>query len=355
MIPVSTPVPPAPEPRHGSDFAALSRTIRDAGLLRRRYAYYAVTCALTIAVFAATWVVFALVGDSWWQLFTAAFLAVVCTQLSFVGHDAGHKQIFRGRRANDAVGYVHSGLVGLSYGWWIAKHARHHANPNHEDDDPDLDIPLLAFTPGQSATKQGLHRFTSKYQAYLFFPLLLLEGLSLHWASIDAAWRGDMRSRGLEKALQIAHIAAYLAAVFLVLSPGKALVFIAVHQGVWGLYMGCSFAPNHKGMELLEEGHTLDFLRKQVLTSRDVGRSRWVDVALGGLNFQIEHHLFPSMPRPSLRRAQPIVQAFCEEHGISYSRCGLGRSYAEFLRHLHAMGAPLRASSRRALPLPPTS
>ena len=75
--------------------------------------------------------VFGLVGNSWWQLFVAAFLGIVCTHLSFVGHDAGHKQIFRGRRANDAVGLLLGGLVGLSYGWWIAKHNRHHANPNH--------------------------------------------------------------------------------------------------------------------------------------------------------------------------------------------------------------------------------
>jgi fatty acid desaturase len=155
---MTTAQPSAASAQLGSDYAELSRTIREAGLLRRRYGYYVLTMGLTIVAFAAAWVVFGLLGNSWWQLFVAGFLALVCTHLSFIGHDAGHKQIFRGRRANDAVGLLHGGLVGLSYGWWVSKHNRHHANPNHEDDDPDLDIPALAFTVGQGSTKIGLTR-----------------------------------------------------------------------------------------------------------------------------------------------------------------------------------------------------
>jgi fatty acid desaturase len=92
------------------------------------------------------------------------------------------------------------------------------------------------------------------------------------------------------------------------------------------------------------DGRTWDFLRKQVLTSRNVRGGRWVDFTLGGLNYQIEHHLFPSMPRPNLRQAQAIVRDFCTARGISYSQCGLFRSYGQVLRHLHEVGAPLRAA-----------
>jgi fatty acid desaturase len=338
-------VSPAPEHRQGSDFAELSRAVKQAGLLGRRYGYYAVKCTLTIAAFAGVWVAFGFLGDTWWQLGTAVVLALTCTQLSFLGHDAGHKQIFRGRRLNDMVGYLNGGLVGLSYGMWIGQHNRHHANPNHEDDDPDVHIPALAFTTDQGHSKQGFLRWMAKYQAYLFFPLLLLEGLSLHWSSIQAVWQGKMALRGLERGLLIVHIAAYLTAVFLVLSPLTAVVFIAVHQGLWGFHMGCSFAPNHKGMPTLTEGHTLDFLRKQVLTSRNVRGGFWTDFMLGGLNYQIEHHLFPNMPRPNLRRVQPIVREFCATHGISYAQCGLIQSYRYVLVHLHAVGAPLRMAA----------
>ena len=141
-----------------------------------------------------------------------------------------------------------------------------------------------------------------------------------------------------------AHIVGYFAAVFTVMSPLHALAFIAVHQGLFGLYLGCSFAPNHKGMPVLSEDDRTDYLRRQVLTSRNV-RGGWLtDNMLGGLNYQIEHHLFPSMPRPHLRHAQPIVRRFCDAHGIPYSQTGLLRSYRLVLEHLHELGTPLRTA-----------
>ena len=152
----------------------------------------------------------------------------------------------------------------------------------------------------------------------------------------------------LEAALLFVHVAGYLTAVFLVLSPPIA---VAVHRrapGLWGVYMGCSFAPNHKGMPTLTAGQRADFLRKQVLTSRNVRGGPVVDFALGGLNYQIEHHLFPTMPRPNLRHAQTRRARFCVEHGIAYAQCGLLRSYGYVLQHLHAAGAPVRSESHAA-------
>jgi fatty acid desaturase len=342
----STTSAPSTRLARGSDFAELSARIKGARLLDRRRGYYAVMIALNLVALAAGCAAFVYIGDSWWQMLTAVFFALVFGQLGFMGHDAGHKQIFRTRRANDLVGYLHAGLTGLSYNWWVSKHNGHHANPNHEDNDPDLAIAALAFTLRQSGATRGFLRWMAKYQAFLFFPLLLLEAFSLHLSSVLAVWRNEVKSRGLEAVILIAHTVGYFAAVFTVLSPVTALAFIAVHQGLWGVYLGCSFAPNHKGMPTLAQGHSLDFLRKQVLTSRNVRGSRLVDFALGGLNYQIEHHLFPSMPRPNLRHAQELVHEFCIHHGIAYSECGLLRSYAEVLRHLHAVGAPLRAGPR---------
>jgi fatty acid desaturase len=335
---------PEPGRTRGSDYAELSELVKEAGLLRRRPYYYALRGGVTLLAFVGAWVLFALLGGTWWQLGTAALLAVTYTQLSFLGHDAGHKQIFRGRRANDAVGSGLAGLVGLSYGWWVGKHNRHHANPNVEGADPDIDMPVLAFSAPQGQGRTGFLRWMAKYQAFLFFPLLLLEGLDLHWSGIKAVWHGGLRARRLEAGLLAVHIGGYLAAVFLVLPLGQAFVFIAVHQALWGVYMGCSFAPNHKAMPHLEEDHQLDFLRRQVLTSHNVNGGRWVVVALGGLNYQIEHHLFPSMPMSTLRRAQPLVREFCAAHGISYSQGGLLASYRQILLHLHEVGAPLRAA-----------
>ena len=122
------------------------------------------------------------------------------------------------------------------------------------------------------------------------------------------------------------------------LSWPRALAFIAVQQGLFGLYLGCAFAPNHKGMPVVTGQDELDFLRRQVLTSRNVSGGRLTETMLGGLNYQIEHHLFPAMPRPALRRCRPLVRAFCAQAGLLYCEKGLVSSYSEVLRHLHAAG-----------------
>jgi fatty acid desaturase len=123
------------------------------------------------------------------------------------------------------------------------------------------------------------------------------------------------------------------------MSPVKAVLFIFIPQGLFGVYLGASFAPNHKGMPILRPQDERDFLRRQVLTSRNIRGGWFTDLALGGLNYQIEHHLFPSMPRPSLRRAQPPIRDFCQRYGLPYCEASMIGSYAEALRYLHAVGS----------------
>jgi fatty acid desaturase len=102
--------------------------------------------------------------------------------------------------------------------------------------------------------------------------------------------------------------------------------------------MGACFAPNHKGMPIVPADVRIDFLRRQVLMSRNIRGGRLTDVAMGGLNYQIEHHLFPSMPRPGLRKAQPIVRAYCLERGIPYTETTLLESYGIVVRYLNRVG-----------------
>ncbi len=330
-------------PQRGSDYAQLSRQVKQAGLLERRPGRYAWKITVTAALLAAGWAVFVLVGDSWWQLAVAAFLAVMFTQAGFLGHDAGHRQISGSRRASYLVGILHGNLgIGLSYGWWTGKHNRHHAHPNTEGADPDITMKVLAFTASQARASRGLPRLAFRYQAYLFFPLLLGEAVSLHAASIRALASRDSRGRPVEAALLAIHLAGYLTAVFLVLPPVKAVVFILVQQGLFGLYLGAAFAPNHKGMPILDAADRSDFLRRQVLTSRNVRGGWFTDLALGGLNYQIEHHLFPSMPRPNLRRSQALIKEFCQQRGLPYCEASFGGSYAQALRYLNTTGRPPR-------------
>jgi len=334
---------PAGAERRGSDFARLARRISDAGLLDRRPVYYTVRISVVVLLFAAGWTAFALVGDSWWQIAVAVFLAVVFAQVALLAHDLAHGQVSRSRRRSRIAGHLMGNLaIGLGYGWWADKHTRHHANPNHEDHDPDVSPKVLLWSDNQAKASRGLPRFIGRWQAFLFFPLLTLEGLNLHVSSLRSLLRPTLKHRRTEAVLLIGHDIAYLAAIFAVLPFGKALVFLAVHQACFGVYMGCTFAPNHKGMPVLTAADRLDFLRRQVLTSRNVRGGHLINTALGGLNYQIEHHLFPSMPTPNLRRAQPIVREYCESLDVSYLESGLISSWSQALRHLHEVGRPLR-------------
>src|SRR5690606_19409687 len=99
--------------------------------------------------------------------------------------------------------------------------------------------------------------------------------------------------------------------------------FVGLQSAVLGICLGASFAPNHKGMPIVPPDARIDFLRRQVLMSRNVRGSRLVDAAMGGLNYQIEHHLFPSAPRPNLKRLRPLVRAHCARHDVPYTEVGL--------------------------------
>jgi fatty acid desaturase len=137
-------------------------------------------------------------------------------------------------------------------------------------------------------------------------------------------------------------LAAYVGVLLLVLPAGKAAAFLAVQSALFGLSLGGSFAPNHKGMPIVPASARIDFLRRQVLMSRNVRGGVAVDFALGGLNYQIEHHLFPSMPRPNLRHAQPLVRAYCDRHEVSYCETGLFESYRIVVRYLNDVGLHAR-------------
>ncbi|BAL89244.1 putative fatty acid desaturase [Actinoplanes missouriensis 431] len=325
----------------GSDFAALNRRIAEAGLLDRRPAYYAVRMTVVTAIFAGAWAAFVILGESWWQLAVAVLMGVAFSQVGLLAHDVAHGQVFRTRRYSCLVGRIAGNVaVGMSYGWWQEKHTRHHNNPNHDDLDPDVQPEVLIWATHSALGRRGLSAFINRHQAGFFFPLLTLLSLDLRISSVKALRKPGMRRRGLEAGLLALHAVTYLGALALVLTPWQAAAFFVVHQGVFGVYLGMTFAPNHKGMP--HPTGDEDYLRKQVLTSRNVTGGRLIDAALGGLNHQIEHHLFPAMPTPNLRRAKPIVRAYCAELGVPYAETGLIESYRQALRYLHEVGEPLR-------------
>lgn len=325
--------------RAGSDFAPLARQVRASGLLERRPGYYALAVGLNLAATAAVWGAVAWAGPSWWTVLLGVPLALLSARTAFLGHDAGHRQIARSARANRLLGLLLGNLLlGMGHGWWNDKHNRHHANPNHVGKDPDVGEGVLSWTREQAARRKGLLRWVTRHQALLFFPLLTLEGLNLR-AGSALYLRGRSRPVKLtEGGLMALHAAGYLGLAFTLLPPAQALALIAVQQALFGVHLGSVFAPNHKGMAMPAPGERWDQLRRQVLTSRNVRGGAVTDWLMGGLNYQIEHHLFPSVPRCNLRRVQPLVRAHCAVAGLPYTETGPLESYRQALGHMHEIG-----------------
>jgi fatty acid desaturase len=311
------------------------------GLMRRRYGYYWAKLVGAVVALAAWVTAFVWIGNSWWQVVSAVVLAVLMAQIAFLGHDAAHRQMFRSGSWNDWISLIVANLlVGISYGWWRSKHSRHHANPNKEGADPDIAMSALALTPDSATRNRSrLSRWLVDHQGWYFFPILLLEGLSMHWEAIHRViGRGHVERRWIEMIFLGIRFGGLIALVFLVLPPGKAAVFFAVQLAVFGLYLGSTFAPNHIGMPLVSPKLKLDFLRRQVLMSRNIRGGRLMSIFMGGLNYQVEHHLFPSMARPHLRRAQPLIAAYCAAHGVPYTQTTLWQAYRSVISYLNTVG-----------------
>lgn len=284
-------------------------------------------------------------GDSWFQLLIAAALGIVLTQVSFITHEAAHRQVFTSGPANDTMGRIlANAVVGISYQWWMNKHTRHHANPNTVGKDPDIERDTISFTPDDASAQRGFSGWLTRRQGYLFFPLLTLEGLNLHWHSLRyLVTAPSVKNRTTELVTVLARLSIYVALVFLHLPVGMGCAFLGVQLAVFGVYMGGSFAPNHKGMPLIDRVTTVDFFSRQVLTSRNIlGRTPlanlWLTMAYGGLNYQVEHHLFPNMPCMHLPAAAKIVQQYCADLNVPYTVASVRQSYSQVISYLNRVG-----------------
>ncbi|WP_087009004.1 fatty acid desaturase family protein [Brevibacterium yomogidense] len=332
-----------PFPPLAKSYLEVSKVVRAEGLLARTPWFYALIGAGLILGFVACGVGFVLLGDSWFQLLIAAALGILFTQVAFLAHEAAHRTILSSGRANDRLSIFFGGVVGMSYSWWDSKHSRHHANPNKVSKDPDIAPGVLSFVATDAAQAKGPIRWLQSYQGWLFFPLLTLEGLNLHVQGIrHLCSRGKVKHRWIELTLLAIRFPAYLIPLFMFLPLGMAFAFLGVQLAVFGVYMGASFAPNHKGMPVIDHSVKLDFFSKQVRMSRNIRGGWWATWFMGGLNYQIEHHLFPSMPRRHLARTRRIVIEKCRELGVPYTETGLLQSYGIVIGYLNRVGLAAR-------------
>ncbi len=320
-------------------FTELAHDVRDRGLNDRTpWFYLALGTGLVLALSGAV-AGMVLLGGSWFQLLIAGALGVIFTQFAFLGHEAAHRQVLRTGPANDRLGrVVASFFVGMSYSWWMTKHTRHHGNPNRVGHDPDILPGALAYR-AEDVPRTGPLSWINRHQGWLFFPLLPLLGIDLHRASLGTLLgRRKVEGRGQELALMGVRFAVYLGLVFWLMPIGMAFAFLGVQLAVFGAYLGITFSPNHIGRRMVPADVRLSFLDKQVLTSRNIAGGFWMTVLMGGLNYQIEHHLFPSMPRPHLHRARALVRAYCRDHDVDYSEPSLPAALGIVVRYVHEVG-----------------
>jgi fatty acid desaturase len=323
----------------------LKRRVKDAGLLEKQPWYYALCITANLGMLLICLLLLVVLRNPWLVALNAVAMALVSGQLGFQLHDAGHKQMFEQNWKNHLVGYLTgNGLLGMSFGWWVDKHNRHHASPNHVDDDPDINNLAIAYNREQALERRGPMRWLAAYQAFAFFPMLFFLGISMHVSSFVHLGSPSAKRRWLELGLIAGHAVAYFGVLFLLLGPWLAIMVIAIHKGVAGFYMASVFAPNHKGMPQVDDEDKLDFLRLQVLTARNVRAGAATDLWYGSLNYQIEHHLFPAMPRNRVRATHRIVREFCGEVGVAYYETSMIQSYRELLAFLHEVGQPLRTA-----------
>ena len=316
------------------------------GVFEPQHRYYVTKLVVTFCLFLVPLLCLLLLRH--WVVFPAAiFLAFAGTQIGFLGHDLGHHQVFRQARKNDTLGLlIMDLLLGFSYGWWTRKHNEHHANPNHLEFDPDIRFPVLAFSLSQARTRPRTCRYVIAHQALFFIPLLFFLPLSMRkdsFAFLVAA--RPSRRRTIEAVVLAMHFIWYLWFVFGVIGLLNGIIFIALHHAALGTYLGLSFATNHKGRPILDSSVEYGFLERQVITSRNLKQGPIVDYVFGPLGSQIEHHLFPDIPRNQLRRAAGPVKSYCDSHSIPYHETSVYDALAEVFSHLHKVGRQLRKQS----------
>ena len=343
-MPVPTPAPaPAlatsPKPRH--DFASLASAVRAAGLLDKRPGWYIWRASATLTAIAACVTAIVLVPSLPALVGISVILGFALGQATMLGHDAGHGQIARSSIRNAVVGFANNVLVGGSWSWWVQSHDRHHGKPNQLGLDPAVNFDVIAMTREQALEKKGFVRFMVKYQAFFIAPLMAFYTLSLRIDSFHHL-RTAARRPWMEAGLIAAHAILWLGALGAVIGFWHAALVLLVSQAAFGLYVASVFLPNHHGMPVVAAEERPDFVHHQVVTARNVTGGLFTDFWFGGLNFQIEHHLFPQAPRANLRAISRYVRPFCEERGIPYHEAGWRQSYREVFSYLHEMSAPLR-------------
>uniref|UniRef100_A0A7S1UKH0 Cytochrome b5 heme-binding domain-containing protein n=1 Tax=Phaeomonas parva TaxID=124430 RepID=A0A7S1UKH0_9STRA len=328
---------------------------KKAGLFNASPVYYIWKCLSTLALCGVSWALVLNSDDFNVHLVGALFLALFWQQCGWLAHDFLHHQVFENRRLGDLAGVMIGNIwQGFDVSWWKNKHNSHHSVPNlyesspaAQDGDPDIDtMPLLAWSYRMAKTADSkLAKWFVAHQAFCYFPILGLARLSWLEGSFSFvfpnpfAWETKnlqmakklVANLWLERIGLLIHYAWVGALCAQTGSLTRAITFFLVATCTSGLMLAVVFGLGHNGMSLYEANKRPDFWKLQVSTTRNITGNPFVHWFCGGLQYQVEHHLWPSLPRHSLPKANEIVRSFCKEHGVSYHEASMWQGTCEIL------------------------
>jgi len=285
-------------------------------------------------------------------LIGAILVGIAYQQLGWLAHDYCHHNVFENRKHNNFLAYFLGNIcAGLSVNWWKDRHNTHHAITNVLDADPDVDnLPLFVWSEHdihRIPTVGGLAEYIIPYQQYYFLAFTPL--LKLIWClqsflftrNVEGQNGSYMRSLMYERVTLGIHWSWVAFTMYMCGSFTAALLFFVISEFIGGAGIALVVFMNHYACEQLlhADGKKADFLALQLGTTRNMNPGVLVDWFAGGLNYQIEHHLFPTMPRHNLSKAKPAVEEFCRVHNIHYDTLSFWGCIVEVHKKLAATAA----------------
>lgn len=313
------------------EYEKLKKACLEAGYFKRTYRRHAIVFFIAIAgILFSAWII-TLTDNLYIQTLNAMLAGFFVVQLGLLGHDLSHGGIFSSAKRNKIFASLLWSLgCGLSESRWFSKHNAHHQAPNHIGSDPDVDIPFV-FSHEQASLRPPFYKkYIFPYQHILFWiGIWFVYPYNIRNSMKFLRKNNTLRSF-TEMVFMLIHFGILFSFTFWFLPSLTALLFVTIHFLTIGIYMALVFAPNHKGEEMLAPEETYNWVYQITLT-RNITPSPLLSYIFGGLDYQVEHHLFPEMSRFYYADASLLIKEFCRDEKIPYHET----SWIDSLKQIH--------------------